>query len=522
MVDYREILRLSSEGNSQRQIAASVGSSHHTVSEVLTTAKLKGIEWSNDDSITNEMLQSILFPDKYAAISVYLEPDYEYIHRELAKPHVTMTLLWEEYSEKCIAAGKKPYMTTQFGDKYRRWARVTKATMRIHHKPGDSMEVDWAGQTLPYYDSVTGEATQTYLFVAVLPCSCYAYAELCRDMKQESWLLCHAHAYSYFGGVTRLLIPDNLKTGVVSNTRYETVLNRSYRELSEYYNTAIVPCRVESPKDKSHAEATVNYAETWILASLRNEHFFSFEEAHEAVKEKLEELNNKPFKTSARQGCRRTSYLEEEKAFMKPIPSYPYEPATWIPNVKVGYDYLVSDGTNKYSVPFDLIGERVDIRLTRNTVEVFMGGNRVALHLRKNALQKDPIINPDHMTPEHRKYLNYNAEDFTLWAKDIGPNTEEIVKYFLTAGKEAEQGFKACANLTKMAEKYGSERLESVCARVLTHTSTPSIRVISTVLKSGQERQSAGCAECSQKPDNTNSYGITRGMDYYRKGGASK
>lgn len=309
MVDYREILRLSSEGNSQRQIAASVGSSHHTVSEVLTTAKLKGIEWSNDDSITNEMLQSILFPDKYAAISVYLEPDYEYIHRELAKPHVTMTLLWEEYSEKCIAAGKKPYMTTQFGDKYRRWARVTKATMRIHHKPGDSMEVDWAGQTLPYYDSVTGEATQTYLFVAVLPCSCYAYAELCRDMKQESWLLCHAHAYSYFGGVTRLLIPDNLKTGVVSNTRYETVLNRSYRELSEYYNTAIVPCRVESPKDKSHAEATVNYAETWILASLRNEHFFSFEEAHEAVKEKLEELNNKPFKTSARQGCRRTSYV---------------------------------------------------------------------------------------------------------------------------------------------------------------------------------------------------------------------
>ena len=309
MVDYREILRLSSEGNSQRQIAASVGSSHHTVSEVLTTAKLKGIEWSNDDSITNEMLQSILFPDKYAAISAYLEPDYEYIHRELAKPHVTMTLLWEEYSEKCIAAGKKPYMTTQFGDKYRRWARVTKATMRIHHKPGDSMEVDWAGQTLPYYDSVTGEATQTYLFVAVLPCSCYAYAELCRDMKQESWLLCHAHAYSYFGGVTRLLIPDNLKTGVVSNTRYETVLNRSYRELSEYYNTAIVPCRVESPKDKSHAEATVNYAETWILASLRNEHFFSFEEAHEAVKEKLEELNNKPFKTSARQGCRRTSYL---------------------------------------------------------------------------------------------------------------------------------------------------------------------------------------------------------------------
>ena len=151
-----------------------------------------------------------------------------------------------------------------------------------------------------------------------------------------------------------------------------------------------------------------------------------------------------------------------------------------------------------------------------------MGGNRVALHIRKDTIQKDPIVNPDHMTPEHRKYLNYNTEDFTSWAKDIGSKTEETVKYFLTAGKEAEQGFKACSSLMKFAEKYGSERIESVCARILTHTSSPSIRIISTVLKSGQEQKSSVDTEHLQKPDNTNSYGITRGMDYYRKGGVSK
>ena len=334
--------------------------------------------------------------------------------------------------------------------------------------------------------------------------------------------MCHVHAYAYFGGVTRLLIPDNLKTGVMSNTRYETVLNRSYRELSEYYDTAIVPCRVESPKDKSHAEGTVNYAETWILASLRNEHFFSFQSARDAVKEKLEELNDRPFKTSARHGCRRTGYLEEEQAFMKPLPSSPYEPATWIPNVKVGYDYLISDGLNKYSVPFDLIGEKVDVRVTRNTVEVFMGGSRVALHLRKNAIQKDPVVNPEHMTPEHRKYLNYNSDDFILWAKSMGTKTEEVVRYFLSAGKEAEQGFKACVSLTKMAEKYDSERIETVCARVLTHTSSPSIRIISTVLKGGQDKQSSENTETTAMTNYSNSYGITRGMDYYRKGGTSK
>lgn len=335
MVDYREILRLASKpSNSQRQIAASVGSSHHTVKEVLETAKLKGIEWPVEESVSNEMLMSILFPDKYAIVSGYLEPDYEYIHRELAKPGVTLTLLWSEYNEKCLSCGKKPYMTTQFGDKYRRFAKITKATMRISHKPGDAMEVDWAGNTLPVYDPVTGETAKVYLFIAVLPCSCYTYAEVCQDMTQENWLMCHVHAYRYFGGVTRLLIPDNLKTGVTANTRYETVLNRSYREMAEFYDTAVVSCRVESPKDKSHAEGSVRLASTWILAALRNERFFSYDDVSETIKEKLEELNRRPFTSKNRIGCRRSGYLEEEKAFMKPLPVSSYEPATWIPGVK--------------------------------------------------------------------------------------------------------------------------------------------------------------------------------------------
>ena len=288
--------------------------------------------------------------------------------------------------------------------------------MRIHHKPGDAMEVDWAGQTLPIYDSVTGEEFPAYLFIAVLPCSGYTYAEATSDMKLENWLNCHIHAYEYFGGVTRLLIPDNLKTGVIKNTRYETVLNRSYQELAEYYDTAIVPVRVEHPKDKSHAEGTVRFASTWILAALRNEHFFTLTEAKEAVSLKLEELNTREFKR--REGCRKSAYLEEEKAYMKPLPNQRYELATWNPNLTVGSDYLVSDGKNKYSVPFDLIGEKVDMRLTSNTVEIFFHGTRVASHIRKQVAQREPIVNPDHMTPEHRKYLSYNTEDFMNFGRN--------------------------------------------------------------------------------------------------------
>ena len=271
MTDYREILRLGSLNYSQRSIARAAGCSRNTVEKVLRTAREKGVQWPLEDNVANRDLEELLFPEKYRNASMYTEPDYPYIHRELAKPGVTMALLWEEYCQKCHEVGETPYMSTQFGDKYRRWARVTKATMRIQHKPGDAMQVDWAGDTLPVYDPVTGAQSLAYLFVAVLPCSCYTYAEACGDMKTENWLTCHVHAFQYFGGVTRLLIPDNCKTATTSNTRYETVLNRSYQELAEYYGTAIVPARVRKPQDKSAAEASVRFAETWIYCGAARE-----------------------------------------------------------------------------------------------------------------------------------------------------------------------------------------------------------------------------------------------------------
>ena len=288
MVDYREILRLASiPENGQRRIAAIVHSSRDTVRSVLAAAKEAGVQWPLDDDVTNAMLRNILFPSKPAAALLHVEPDFQYIHRELAKPGVNLTLLWTEYCNRCEQDKTTPYMYTQFCERYRHWARITKATMRIQHKPGDVMQVDWAGNTLEIHDPVTGDVDKGYLFVAVLPCSCYAYVEVCADMRQETWLLCHVHAYNYFGGVTRLLVPDNLKTGVKSNTRYETILNRSYQEMAEHYDTAIVPARVRHPKDKALAEGTVKFASTWILAALRDRKFFSVHEAQKAAAEKL-------------------------------------------------------------------------------------------------------------------------------------------------------------------------------------------------------------------------------------------
>lgn len=206
--------------------------------------------------------------------------------------------------------------------------------MRISRKPGETFEVDWAGATVDIHDSVTGEITPAYLFVGALSCSSFVYAELCRDMKSENFILCHVHAYEYFGGVTRLLVPDNLKTGVTQNTRYETSIPRAYQEMADYYGTAIVPARPKAPDDKPNAKGSVKFATMWILAAVRNQRFFSFEEAHDAVAEKLERLNDKPLKT--RKGCRRSAYEEKvdgaileiiEKLFT--VPAFQKETSKW-------------------------------------------------------------------------------------------------------------------------------------------------------------------------------------------------
>lgn len=465
-----------------------------------------GISWPLDDNITNADLEVQFRPEKNRADSRYKEPDYAYIHRELAKSGVNLTLLWSEYCTEYYSNGDTPYMYTQFCDKYRHWARLTKATMRLKHKPGDVMQVDWAGQTIPIYDQAGGESP-AYVFVAVLPCSCYAYAEACSDMRSENWLLCHANAYSYFGGVTRLLVPDNLRTGVTKNTRYETLINKSYYEMAEYYDTAIVPTRVKHPKDKSLAEGTVKFVSTWIIAALRNRRFFTIDEVKQAVSEKLEELNQIPFKK--RKGNRHSTYIEEERNFMKQLPLTPYEPAVWS-TARVPLDYLISDGKNKYSVPFDLIGEEVGIRLTKRVVEVFFRGSRVALHPRSEKQLRDPIVIPEHMPEEHRKYLMYNAEDLTRWADAIGKNTAKVVNFFLTSGKEPEQGFKSCISLNKLSDKYGCAKLEKACEQVLKYAKAPSIRMITTALKSRNDKN-----DCAKGRSNNGRYGITRGAAYF-------
>ena len=507
MTNYREILRLRSLGLNHSRIAESMGISRQTVVTALQRAQAQELDWHAAESLSDRELAQRLMPSATGKFS-YKTPDYEYIHRELAKPGMTQQLLWFEYCERCRASGELPYQLTQFKTHYREYVAKTKATMHIQRKPGELMEVDWAGQTAHLVDADTGELLDAYIFVAALPYSGYAYAEAFVNREQESWITAHVNAYNYFGGVTRILTPDNLKTGVVKNTRSKLVLNRSYQELAEHYGTAIIPARVRSPKDKATVEGTVGNISSFILASIRNQTFFSLRELNGVIREKLHAFNHKPFQK--KDGSRAT-WLAEEQASLLPLPRNAYELSVW-KTATVSFNYHIAVDEQYYSVPYEYIKRKVDVRVTRSTVEVFYDGSRICSHVRLHGRRGQYSTIEEHMPPQHQQYMQWNGEHFRKWASQIGSNTAEVVEAILTGYKVEQQGYRACMALLKLSEQYTQERLEAACSKALFYTPRPSYKSIQTILKSGQDK----------KPDDTppasSEYGFTRGADYYKGG----
>ena len=276
MTKYREILRLSSLNLTQQAIACSCNISKKTVNRVLKAAREKKIQWPLDESMTDEALEQILFPRETKVSSQKRMPDFEYIRKELMRNGVNKKLLWTEYLEECRMAGAEPLMYSQFCYYIQQDEQRRRATMHISRKPGEQVEVDWAGDPAYIIDSDTGEVTKAFLFVGVMSYSQYPYVEAFTDEQQNAWITAHIHMYEYFGGVARLLVPDNCKTAVIRNGDWnDPQLNRVYHEMAEHYGCAIVPARVRAPKDKPNAEGTVGVISTWITAALRNEQFFS-------------------------------------------------------------------------------------------------------------------------------------------------------------------------------------------------------------------------------------------------------
>jgi transposase len=509
MTNYREILRLKSLGLNHSQISSSLGISRQTTVTVLQRSAEQELTYQSSAELSDRELFKALYPPGAGQPS-YKMPDYEQVHREMAKSGVTLQLLWMEYCDQCRAANEIPYQLTQFKKYYRNYAVKTKATMRISHKPGEIMEVDWAGQTAEVTDSETGTTIAAYIFVAVLPYSGYAYVEAFLGQDQEAWITAHVNAYRFFGGVTRILVPDNLKSGVIKNTRDEIVLNRSYQEMAEHYNTAIVPTRVKAPKDKATVEGAVGHVSSFILAAIRNQRFFTLRELNKVIKERLHALNHRQFQ---KKDGSRASLFSEERTVLLALPPREYEYATW-KIATVQYNYHVNVDGQFYSIPYEYIKRKVDVRLTRSVLEVFFEHGRICSHVRLYGRQGQYSTQEAHMPPNHQQHAQWSGERFRKWAAQIGPNTATVVETILTGYKVEQQGYRACMALLKLSDSYTPQRLEAACDKALYYTPRPSYKAVQAILKSGQDKIS----EASAAPYEPSASGFVRGSDYYGRG----
>jgi len=510
MTKYREILRLFSLGFSQQNIAYSSNVSKKTINRVINRAKELNIAWPLDDSQTDAVLEQILFP-KHLSSKVKRMPDFTYIRKELLRNGVSKKLLWTEYMEECRLNDEQPLMYSQFCHYIQLDEQRRRATMHISRKPGEQVEVDWAGDPAQIIDPDTGEITEASIFVGVMTYSQYAYVEAFINEKQQAWITAHAHMYEYFGGVAKILVSDNCKTAVTrTGDWYNQQVNTTYYEMAEHYGTAIIPARVRKPKDKPNVEGSVGNISTWITAALRNEQFFSLYELNQAVREKLLEFNSKLFQK--KEGSRISLFLEEEQPLLAPLPATPFELAEW-KQATVQFNYHISVDRMLYSVPSEYIKRKVDVRVTEKTIEVFFNHNRICFHCRLYGRPGQYSTITEHMPENHQKYLEWNGDRFRKWAERIGANTYQTVNAILTSKRVEQQTYSSCMGLLKLAEKYSAERLEAACEKALSYTASPSYKSIKNILIAGKEGPSADLATIAEST--SMKYGITRGAGYY-------
>lgn len=461
MRKLREILRLRLEvGLSARAIARSCRLSVSTVSGYLGRISVAKLTWPLPAELDDDQaLTRLLFPTEGQPVRTRPEPDWAAIHRELHRPHVTKLLVWQEYREQEPAG----YQYSQFCARYAAWARTLPLTLRQLHRAGAKGFVDFSGDGLPIRDPATGTTTTAVLFVCVLGASNFTYVEPVLHQDLATWIACHVNAFTYFGGVPAALVPDNTKTGVTRADYYDPDLNPTYADLARHYGTAVLPARPRHPRDKAKVEQGVLLAERWILAVLRDRVFTSLGDLHDALVPLRERLNDRPLRRLGQ--SRRELFEAVERPALRPLPRTPYVFTIWA-RPKVSIDYHVAFEDHYYSVPYQLRGERLDLRATTTTIELFHDGRRVASHIRSHA-RHQPTTDPAHMPAAHRAHLEWTPSRLITWGATIGPATAALCAAIMEQRPHPEQGYRACLGIMRLAKQYPPARLERACARAL-------------------------------------------------------
>lgn len=367
-------------------------------------------------------IRARLYP-KAQSRSAKFPIDHEKVDAELMRRGMTLALCWNEYCEEAVASGGEPYQYSAFCQRHRKWAEANAFTMRVGCKCGEKTEVDWAGDPMEYFDPDTGLAAKAWVSVACLPWSQYTFAKAFPDMGEESWIAAHVHAFSFFGGSTPILVPDNCKTGVTRNTVDELIVNEQYRRMAGHYGCAVVPARPRRPRDKGSVEAAVGLVERQAMAPLRDRAFLSLAELSAALAAKVGVINARPFQK--REGSRESEYLGQEKGSLIPLPAHPYRIVVH-KSATVQFNYHVAFEGMFYSVPFTCLRKKADIADTATALAI--------------------------------------AVDAMLRSRTV-----------------EQQAYRTCRALLDLGRRHGDDVLEEACSKALGYSRNPSYKTVKTI-----------------------------------------
>jgi transposase len=508
MRKIREILRLRWEHQlPQRVIGQSLKLSQGSVSDYLSRARRAGLSWPLPDDLDDARLETLLFPPLPQVPSDQRPiPDWGAVHRELRRPNVTLALLWEEYR----AGASEGFGYSWFCDLYREWNGRLKPTLRQVHIAGERLFVDFAGHTMAVIDATTGEIRRAEIFVAVLGASSFIYAEATWSQGLADWIGAHVNALSSLGGVPRQIVSDNLKSGITKACFYEPTVNRTYTDMAAHYRTAILPARPYKPRDKAKVEVGVQVVQRWILARLRNRQFFSLSELNRVIRELVANLNDRPMR--GWDTTRRALFEQLDRPALLALPPTPYEYADW-KRCRVNLDYHIEVDKHFYSVPFQLLRQEVEARITVKTVEIFHRGKLVATHLRSLRPHKPSTV-ADHMPSSHRRYRDWTHERIQREAAAIGDSAAALVDIVLRSRPHPEQGFRSCIGILGLRKRYGVQRLDAACAKALI-LGTRSYGSVASILKSGQDGKTTPDATTVRTEQPSLLHENIRGAGYY-------
>jgi len=509
MQKVKEVFRLRFDLQlSIRKIGKCLDISSGVVSDYLKRASQQGLSWEQMKAMPPSELNQHLFPNDLCQ-NKYPDLTFESVSLELKRKGVTRQLLWEEYTAEHPEV-KLSY--SQFCRDYRQWKKRRKPVFRHDYKAGERCQTDFCGPTIPIVCPQSGELSQAHIFVGVLCCSNYTFAKATASQKLPDWIDAHISMFNYFGGVPELVMIDNLKSGVDRACIYEPITNQKFESFGAHYNTHIFPVRPYRPTDKAKAENAVQIVERWILARLRKMTFFNLDELNQTISELLETLNKKPFKQLP--GSRLSVFQEIECGALKPLPRHPFDNRK-AELARVGRDYHILFENHWYSVPYALIGEQLELRVSPNLIQMYYAGSLVASHPRvhaKHAKVQNKSTLKEHQPPEHRQVDECDSDRWLDWGLSVGPATAECILTILTQ-KHPLRANRICMGIAQLARQCGADRLEQACSRSLElgHVSYNSLKL----MLNNHLESSGDHSDTRSVPDKTTDHHNIRGAAYF-------